>query len=441
MRELYLYFLKLFREAEVSDFLVKPMAFALGLIALAIVAWLAFFITKNVILAIVQRVAKRTRTDWDDILVKHKVFSGLAHLVPALILYSSYNFASPNLHQPLSEVAPAVLDVLSKDHYFTIGNLLLKLSKIYFAIIFVYITSTFLNASNEIYNSTEIAHHRPIKGYIQLIKIIIYFVMAIIVIAILLGKDPTVLFAGLGAMAAVLILVFKDTLLGLVASVQLSGNDMLKIGDWIEMPSHGADGTVMDITLNTVKVQNWDKTITTIPTYAMVAESFNNWKGMEESDGRRIKRSVLIDIRSITFCDAEMLGHFEKFEILKDIIQTDQKDIDEFNRAKKVVPGDIVSGKSLTNLGVFRRYLEVYLKGQKQINTKMSFIIRQLQQTDRGLPIEIYVFSKDKKWESYEKFQSELFDHIFAVIPQFGLRLFQSPSGEDFKAGIHTPGK
>lgn len=436
MKAIYLYFLEVFREAGVVGFFVKPFAFALMLALILIVAWLAFFLTKKIILSFVHRVAKRTKTNWDDILVKHKVFSGLAHLVPAFIIYSSYNFASPDIHTPLSQLAPEVLETLSQDYYFTVGAFLLKLSKLYFAAIFVYIVSVFLNACNEIYNSSDIAHHRPIKGYIQLVKIILYFVMAIICIAILLGKDPTVLFAGLGAMAAVLILVFKDTILGLVASVQLSANKMLKIGDRIEMPGRNIDGIVMDITLNTVKVQNGDNTISTIPTYALVSESFNNWVGMEQSDGRRIQRSVLIDLTTIRFCDQGMLNKFGGFGLIKDFVASKQKELDEYNKSRNLAPEDKISSRSLTNVGIFRKYLEIYLAGHENINTEMTFLVRQLQATEKGLPIEIYAFSKDKRWANFESIQSDIFDHILAVIPEFGLKVYQAPSGEDIKAGV-----
>jgi miniconductance mechanosensitive channel len=240
-----------------------------------------------------------------------------------------------------------------------------------------------------------------------------------------------VLLAGLGALAAVLILAFKDTILGFVASIQLSANEMVHIGDWISMPSHGADGTVTDITLNTVKVQNWDKTISTIPTYALVSESFNNWKGMEESDGRRIKRSVLIDMGTIKFCDAAMLGRFEKFDLIRDYVIQKENELKEHNRKNNISDEDYISGRHQTNVGIFRKYLEVYLQQHPKINLDMTFLVRQLQPTEKGLPIEIYVFSKDQEWANYEAIQADIFDHIFAVVPEFELKVFQEPSGSD----------
>jgi miniconductance mechanosensitive channel len=252
------------------------------------------------------------------------------------------------------------------------------------------------------------------------------------IISVLLERDPTVLLAGLGAMAAVLLLVFKDTILGFVASIQLSANEMVKIGDWIEMRSHGADGTVIDITLNTVKVQNWDKTISTIPTYALVAESFNNWKGMEESGGRRIKRAVSIDMGSIKFCDSAMLNRFERFDLIRDYVIQKEAEVIEFNKSRNIPDEDRISGRRQTNVGVFRKYLEVYLHQHPMINQEMTFLVRQLHPTTTGLPIEIYVFCKDKAWANYEAVQADIFDHIFAVIPEFELKVFQQPSGADF---------
>ncbi len=293
------------------------------------------------------------------------------------------------------------------------------------------------SAVNDIYQTTVYASTRPIKGYIQLVQILIVFVATIIVIAFLINKSPLGLFAGLGAMAAVLLLVFKDSILGFVASIQLSANKMIKPGDWIEMPSHKADGTVIDISLTTVKVQNWDKTITTIPTYALVSESFNNWAGMEESDGRRIKRSINIDMKSIRFCDEKLLDKLSHFYLLKDYISNKEEEIAKYNEKLQVKPGDIFNGRRQTNLGIFRYYLEAYLKQNPNINLGMTFLVRHLQPSETGLPVEIYVFSKDKRWANYEAIQADIFDHIFAILPEFDLRVYQNPSGHDITEFIH----
>ncbi len=436
MNNIYEFILDYIREISSLSFLAKPIAAFICLVIIIVVAWFSHFLTRKIILRIVARIARKTKTDWDDILVKNKVFNGLAHLVPAFIIYFTTNFSYPDIHQPLDELDPAVLSQLSQDYYFGLAGILLKLARIYFTLIIVFVGNSVLNAGMEIYNTTPYSHHRSIKGYIQLLKILIYFMAGIMIISILLERDPTVLLAGLGAMAAILLLVFKDTILGFVASIQLSANEMVKIGDWIEMRSHGADGTVIDITLTTVKVQNWDKTISTIPTYALVADSFNNWKGMEESGGRRIKRAVSIDMGSIRFCDSAMLNRFERFELIRDYVRQKEAEIIAYNKKKSISDEDIISGRRQTNVGIFRKYLEVYLLQHPMINKDMTFLVRQLHPTPTGLPIEIYVFCKDKAWANYEAIQADIFDHIFAVIPEFELRVFQEPSGADISKAI-----
>lgn len=433
---LYRILLELFRKFDFSSGMAKPLAALSVIVTILIVAWLSFLLARYLLNHWIIKIVRKTRTDWDDIVVKNKVFNALSHLVPLFILYNSAFFATPMLEKPLAEMAPDVSVQLQADYYFSLGLYLMKLAKIYFVFTFVYIAIRLLNAVNEIYQTGPYAHHRPIKGYIQLIQILISFMAVIIVVAILIGKDPSVLIAGLGAIAAVLMLIFKDTILGFVASIQLSANDMLKQGDWIEMPGHGADGTVLDISLTTVKVQNWDKTITTIPTYALVSESFTNWKGMEESEGRRIKRSIFIDMYSIRFCTPEMLEHFKKFEVIRDYVNRMEEEIGKFNQKRQLDQEDVLTGRRQTNIGVFRKYLELHLKTNPRINNKMTFIIRQLQPTEKGLPMEIYAFSKEKQWADYEKLQNDIFDHIFAVIPEFGLKIFQSPAGNDMRTAF-----
>jgi miniconductance mechanosensitive channel len=234
-------------------------------------------------------------------------------------------------------------------------------------------------------------------------------------------------------MAAVLILVFKDTILGFVASIQLSANNMVNVGDWISMPKYNADGDVIDIGLNTVKVQNWDKTIATIPTYALVSESFNNWKGMEESGGRRIKRSINIDMKSVGFLDQDQIEKFRKYYLLADYITAKEKEIAEYNSSLEVDDSVVTNGRRMTNLGTFRAYLENYLHNHPKVNQDMTLLVRHLQPTDKGMPLEIYLFSKDQVWANYEAIQADIFDHILAIMPQFGLRVFQSPTGDDFQ--------
>ncbi len=436
MRSLYNFLLELIREIEPVASLAKPAATLAILLLIAAIAWVGHFITRKLFIRIVSRIARKTKTTWDDILVKRKLFNGLAHLVPAIIIHATAGFAYPDIQQEFEELSEPAINTLSRDHYFWLAGFLTKIAQVYFVLIIVFVSNSLLNAGLDIYNTTPFSKHRPIKGYLQLFKILIFFLSGIMIISILLGRDPTGLLTGLGAMAAVLLLVFKDTILGFVASIQLSANNMVKIGDWVEMRSRGADGPVTDITLNTIKVQNWDKTISTIPTYAMVSESFINWKGMEESGGRRIKRAVSIDMNSIKLCDSSMLNQFQKFLLIRQYVQEKEKEIKEYNQRKNISDEDVISGRRQTNVGVFRKYLEVYLHQHPMINQDMTFIIRQLHPTEKGLPIEVYVFCKETAWARYEAIQADIFDHILAVIPKFQLRVFQEPSGADISTAI-----
>jgi miniconductance mechanosensitive channel len=290
-----------------------------------------------------------------------------------------------------------------------------------------------LNTVEVIYSNFRASKEIPIKGFIQITKIAIYFLSAIFVISILLNKTPVYLLSGIGALAAVLMLIFRDSILGFVAGIQLAANRMVSNGDWIEMPKYGADGDVLEVALTTVKVQNWDKTITTIPTYALISESFKNWRGMQESGGRRIKRSVNIDMNSISFCNEEMLERFGKVQYISEYIETKRAELEEFNKAAKVDNASLANGRRMTNVGTFRAYVRAYLRNHPMINEQMTFLVRQLQPTQNGLPIEIYVFSKDQVWANYEAIQADIFDHILAVVPEFDLRVYQNPSGSDFR--------
>ena len=379
------------------------------LLILLLILWLAHRLTRLILKKVVRQFVKKTKTQWDDFLLQRKVFGAMAHLVPALIIYYTYNFSDIE----------------------AVSLFLMAFARIYFVFIFTLFGVRFANAANDMYQTTPYAVNRPIKGYLQLMQILMICVAVIFTISILINKSPLVLIAGLGAVAAILLLVFKDTILSLVASIQLSANKMLKPGDWITMPSHNADGTVIDISLNTVKVQNWDKTITTIPTYALVSESFSNWVGMEESGGRRIKRSINIDMKSVRFLDKELLEKLSHFYILKDYLTKREKEISEYNKKLKVAEGDIYNGRRQTNLGVFRRYLEFYLRRHPKINQEMTFLVRHLQPSEKGLPLEFYVFSKDQAWANYEAIQADIMDHILAILPEFGLKVFQNPSGND----------
>ncbi len=381
------------------------------LIVALLISYLSDIIVRKLIISILTTIIKRSKTKIDDIFLERKVFNRLSHLAPALVIF----FAAPLVFIDY----PALIQHVQNGAY------------VYMILIGLLFADSFINALHEVYISLPISKHRPIKGYVQIVKIGLYFIAIIIIIATVFGKSPKGLLTALGTAAAVLILVFKDTILGFIASIQLSANKMVKPGDWISMPAHNADGTVLEISLNTIKVQNWDNTITTIPTYACISESFYNWKGMEESGGRRIKRSVIIDMKSIKFCTPEMIKNFKKIQILRDIIEKKEKELDEHNKKYEIDNSVLVNGRRMTNIGVFRAYIVSYLHNHPKINNEMTSMVRQLQPTDKGLPLQIYVFSNDKRWVEYEQIQSDIFDHILAVAPEFELRVFQNPSGYD----------
>lgn len=397
----------------ISDNLITPLRLVIILTIVVLSAFLAYIITEKVIIAFIAKLVKKSKNKWDDILFERKVFRRIAQIAPVIVIY--YSIVSFLVDYP------AIVSVAKSVIY------------IYLIVMSVTIINVFFDTIYQIYVNSTIAKNRPIKGLIQSIKIFIYFTAVLLILSILLGKSPQTLLAGLGALAAVLLLVFKDTILGFVSSIQLSANDMVKVGDWISMPSHHSDGVVTEINLNTVKVQNWDKTISTIPTYALVSESFNNWKGMEQSGGRRIKRSINIDMKSVKFCSKEMLNKFQKIQFLTSYIKEKQKKLEDYNKNNKIDDSVLVNGRRLTNIGVFRKYVEEYLKQEPNIHNDMTFLVRQLQPTEKGIPIEIYVFSKSQEWAKYETIQADIFDHVLAIVPEFELNIFQNPTGSDFQ--------
>ena len=380
----------------------------------ALVGVVAHAIASRVLLRLVRAAARRTKTTWDDIFVEVRLFSRISHLVPALILYVS---------------APVVLAA-----YPRLAGVTMAAASVYLALVGLTVFDALLNGAERIYQSFALSRRFEIRTVIQIIRVVVYFIGGVSVLAVLLGKSPVVFFSGLGAFTAVLMLIFKDTILGFVAGIQLATNNMVRKGDWIEMPGHNADGAVLDVSLTTVKVQNWDNTITTIPTYALVAEPFKNWRGMEESDGRRIKRAVHLDVTSIKFCDQEMIERFKKIQSIREYIERKLEEVAAHNRESDADESLLVNGRHLTNLGTFRAYLEHYLRGHPMIHRDLTFLVRQLAPTEHGLPIEIYVFSTDKAWANYEAIQADIFDHILAVLPMFDLRPFQVPTGSDLRA-------
>ncbi len=396
----------------ISENLAIILKTLIYVILFGLISFLANFITKKIIIRAIEAVIHRTKNTWDDIFIKKKVFSRLSHLVPALIILF---FA----------------DLIFKD-YPNLVPFINKAAYFYIIIILMIVLNSVILTLHSIYNTFPISKNRHIKGYIQVVQIIVMFTGIMIIISIVFDAELKGLFLGLGTFAAVLILVFKDTILGFVASIQVSMNNMVNPGDWISMPGRKADGVVLEINLNTVKVQNWDKTISTIPTYALVSESFQNWRGMEESGGRRIKRSINIDMTSVKFCSEEMIQRFRKIQVLKNYIDAKEKEINEFNEKHNIDPSVLANGRRMTNLGNFRKYMEGYLHAHPLIHDNMTFLVRQLQSNDKGIPIEIYVFSRDQEWANYEAIQADIFDHILAVLPEFELKVFQNPTGSDF---------
>lgn len=370
-------------------------------------------ICKFIILGAIRQFVKKTKNTWDDWLLDKKVIDKPVHLIPAFFVYTFLPSAFSD--------HPELLEILN------------KICLIYIIAIILQYFNILLNIIQEVYSKKERFKNRPVKGVIQTFQVILFFVGGIIIISIIINKSPTALLAGLGASAAILMLVFKDSILGFVSGIQLSANDMLRPGDWITMPKYGADGTVMEVTLNTVKVRNFDNTITTLPPYALVSDSFQNWRGMQESPGRRVKRSLNIDMNSVCFCTKEMLDKYRKISILRDYINEKEEELNSYNEEQSIDNSILVNGKRQTNIGVFRAYLVRYLRSIPEVNQQMTCMVRHLQPTEKGIPIELYFFSSEKDWVPYENIQADVFDHILAIVPEFSLSVFQNPSGADFK--------
>jgi miniconductance mechanosensitive channel len=396
----------------ISDSIANLIGLAVTIALLLILAIISYWITKHYLVKLLEIVFKRSKNTWDDALVQHGFVKRLSYMMPIIVVYMSIDLLMPS-----QAFAP---------------ELFKRFSMVFFVMAGVWILDSVLLAVREIYSSSQIASRRPIRGYTDAIKIIAYVMAGIFIISILTDKSPWGILSIMGGFTVVLMLIFKDTILGFVASIQLSGHDMVRVGDWIEMPKYGADGDVIDVTIHTVKVRNWDKTITTIPTYGLVTDAFKNWRGMSESGGRRIKRSLNIDMSSIKFCTDEMLESFEKFALLKEYLQHKKEEISAYNAEHEVDGSQLINGRHQTNIGVFRAYVVAYLKNHPKIHQTMTFLVRHLEPTPYGLPVQIYVFSNDQAWANYEAIQADIFDHLLAALPEFDLRVFQNPTGYDF---------
>ncbi|WP_249040964.1 mechanosensitive ion channel family protein [Marilutibacter maris] len=389
----------------------------LGVLAgLVVLAALVDWLTQRIVRPLVSRAVRVSPTKIDDALLAHGVIKQLSHIAPALVIHFGIALV-PNLHETLVQV---------------IG----KGAIAYMVLVVAIAISAFLSALNDIYERRPAGHSRPIKGYVQLGKIIVYTIALIGIIAVLIGKSPLVLLGGLGAFAAVLLLVFKDTILSLVASVQIASNDMVRVGDWIEMPSLGVDGDVVDIALHTIKVQNFDKTIVTVPTHRLIEDSVKNWRGMSDSGGRRIKRALYVDQGSVGFLDEAMRRKLGRFALLKSHFERKKAELDEWNAQAPERSAEPVNARRLTNLGCFRAYVTAYLESHPKVDHGKTLMVRQLEPGPTGLPLELYCFAATTEWGAYEAIQADIFDHLLAILPEFGLRLFQQPGGGDLMAGI-----
>lgn len=396
----------------VAEQIADELSVVALLVLIVLGAYAIYWMLRNHLLKLIHKVTVKTSNQWDDKLMEARIFHRALRLIPLTFISLCLDRAMPDHFEMLKRFVFACIILIGAR---TVEG--------------------FLNAVSEIYHMDKDSCRKPIRPLFQALLIVLYLLAGIFMISVLLNKSPWNLFGLMGGLTAVTMLVFKDTILGFVAGIQLGANDMVREGDWIEMPKYGADGDVIEVAVNTVKVRNWDKTITTIPTYALISDSFKNWRGMSESGGRRIKRNVCIDMNTIRFADAEMLESFRKMQLLKEYVDRKQEEINVANAEQGIdLSATVVNGRRQTNLGIFRAYLVQYLRNHPKVHQGMTFLVRHLQPTPQGLPIEIYVFSSDKVWANYEAIQADIFDHVLAAIPEFGLRVYQQPSGADVAA-------
>ena len=381
-----------------SEVVSQGLATVIIVASISLVVIVINFITKKVILSFFKRIAKSTSSSFDDLLIKNKV-PGLLSYIPSLFF--------------LFWIIPSY------------SNTLYLLIEAFTVILFILTVRAVLNTLKDYFKSSDSLKHIPVDSYIQVVMIFMWFVGIILILSILTGREVGTFLASLGALSAIIILVFRDTILGFVSSIQITVNDTVRIGDWITMKGSNADGNVIEVNLSTVKVQNFDNTITTIPTYKLVSDSFINWRGMSESDGRRIKRSLLIKPSSIKFLKDEEIESLKKIHLLSDYIKRSDKEIKSYNSSNQVDKSMLINGRNLTNLGVFREYVQRYLKEHPDTNDDLTMMCRQLQPTAQGIPIQIYAFSKDKEWTKYEALTSDIFDHLLSSVKYFKLECFE----------------
>ena len=390
--------IKFLTSKGLSELVSQGLATLIIVASISLVVIVINFITKKIILSFFKRIAKSTSSSFDDLLIKNKV-PGLLSYIPSLFF--------------LFWIIPSY------------SNTLYLLIEAFTVILFILTVRAILNTVKDYFKSSDSLKHIPVDSYIQVIMIFIWFVGIILILSVLTGREVGTFLASLGALSAIIILVFRDTILGFVSSIQITVNDTVRIGDWITMKGSNADGNVIEVNLSTVKVQNFDNTITTIPTYKLVSDSFINWRGMSESDGRRIKRSLLIKPSSIKFLDDEEIESLKKIHLLSDYIKKIHKEIKSYNSSNQVDKSMLINGRNLTNLGIFREYVQRYLKEHPDTNDNLTMMCRQLQPTAQGIPIQIYAFSKDKEWTKYEALTSDIFDHLLSSVKYFNLECFE----------------
>ena len=402
------FFYELFISYNVLSFYAEILNF----IILTVIIFLGLFIINSISKKLISKLFKslsvNTKTNFDDFLIINKTPIYISKLVPAALLF-------------------LIIPFWLYSYEFLVGYAL-QILEIYLVLLIVWIIRSVLRALKVYLKTVDSFKDKPIESFIQVVIILIWFLAILNIFSIITGKEITTFLAAMGALSAVILLIFKDTILGFVASIQLSSNDLIRIGDWITMKQFGADGDVIEINLNSVKIQNFDKTITTIPTYKLISDSFKNWRGMSESDGRRIKRSLSVKGSSIKFLSDEELVQLKKIKLLKNLISSKEEEIKKHNSNLEIDQSVLVNGRNLTNLGLFRNYIEIYLKNASNINNNMTVMCRQLSPTPHGIPLEIYAFSKNKEWKNYEHIMSDIFDHLLASLKSFHLELFEYPT-------------
>ena len=404
-----------FEGAGINAGLAGLLVNVAGALLLVFLSWFAYLVAKRVVLRVIRFLSSKTSSDWDKILIEHKVFARLSNVVPALVVHV---------------LAPVVFTGVESLAGFVQG-----LAKVYLVVVLLFTLQALLNGLQTIYQRYDISKRIPIKGLLQALMLVASFVGSVFIISIVMGREIGTLMAGLGAMVMGFLFVFKDAIMGLVAGIQIATNDTVRKGDWIEMKGHGIDGDVIDVSLTTVKVQNFDKTVVSIPASKLITEACRNWRGMKDSGGRRIKRPIRIDMRSIRFADEALLEKFQRFDLLKGYLQSRLDEVNVHNQTANMDLSELVNGRRLTNIGTFRAYIMAYLKSHPQIRQDRTFLIRQLAPGDNGLPIEIYIFTDTTVWAEYEAIQADIFDHLLAVIPEFGLAPFQNSTGKESISG------